>query len=164
MRMKNLLKGFSVIDMYLDTDCILALGKDSDWLKDIVKKRIRSKRDLCTSVLTIIECRLVLLRESTKASALNIEEVCKDLKITLLGLDEEILAESNQLMRKYDFLGTFDALHVQYHLPHSSRVCTSIGAARESVVSMGHRLWKAVTSTFACASLGPRKVSVTENA
>ena len=111
--------------MYLDTDCILALAKDSDWLKDTIKKRIKGETDLCTSVLTIIECRLVLLRESTKGNALNIEEVCKDWKISLLGLDEQIITESNQLMRKYDFLGTFDALHVATAIIHDEKILST---------------------------------------
>lgn len=101
-----------MVEVYLDTDCILALVKESDWLKEIVQGRIQSETKLSTSVMTIVECRLVLLREMSHKVAMGVETVLRDWNITLLPLDEDTLTEANKLMRKHDFLGTFDALHI----------------------------------------------------
>lgn len=98
--------------MYIDTDCILALVKESDWLKDCVRKRIKDDENLCTSVQTVVECRLVLLRESSFNEVLRIEGTLEDWGIKLISLDETILDLSKDLMIEYKFLGTFDALHV----------------------------------------------------
>ena len=47
--------------MYLDTDIILALIKKDDWLRPYVDmKKIKNPT---TSVLTVIECKLVISRE-----------------------------------------------------------------------------------------------------
>ncbi len=59
-----------------------------------------------------MESRLVLIREENIDIALSIEEKLKNLKIKLFPLDEYILKESNRLMEQFDFLGTFDALHI----------------------------------------------------
>ena len=98
--------------MYLDTDCVLALVKDTDWLKESVQNRIRGEKSLCTSVLTVVESRLVLIRESTIKVAFDVEKSLDEWEIRLLPLDKEILIESKRLMKKYDFLCTFDAIHI----------------------------------------------------
>jgi len=101
-----------VVKVYLDTDCILTLVKDKDWLKKPVEKRIKNEKKLCTSVLSVVESRLILIREENIDSALSVEEKIKNMNIKLLPLDEQILKESNHLMWQFDFLGTFDALHI----------------------------------------------------
>ncbi len=101
-----------MVNVYLDTDCVLALVKDSDRLKEPVQNRIKDEKGLLTSVLTVVECRLVLLRENTPEEMFRIEKTLKDWKIKLIPLDEKVLKKSKQLMHKHDFLGTFDALHI----------------------------------------------------
>jgi len=98
--------------VYLDTDCILALVKDSDWLKVSVEKRLKGEDKLVTSVLTVVECRLVLLREATIDEAFRVEEVIKCWKIKLIPLDEKVMKRSKKLMQQNDFLGTFDSIHI----------------------------------------------------
>ena len=111
--------------MYLDTDCILALVKDSDWLKKPVERRLRSEKKLYTSVLSVVECRLVLLRESTPEEAFRVEEEIKKWKIKLIPLDDKILKKSKKLMQKFDFLGTFDALHIAIALIQKEKILSS---------------------------------------
>jgi len=101
-----------VILVYLDTDCILALVKDSDWLKEPVTKKIKREKKLSTSVLTVIECRLVLLRENTPEEAFRVEKVINKWKIKLIPLDEQVLKQAKKFMQEFDFLGTFDAVHI----------------------------------------------------
>lgn len=97
--------------MYLDTDSVLALVKESDWLKTDVEMRIKGEKTLCTSVMTVVECRLVLIREEGRDVSHSVEKVLKKTKIQLLPLNEKILEKSRELSIKYDFLGVFDALH-----------------------------------------------------
>ena len=110
--MKKPNEDLSVINVYLDTDCILALVKDSDWLKEPVQKRLKHEKKLFTSVLSVVECRLVLLRESTSKEAFSVEDVIKEWNIKLIPLDNKTLERSNKLMKEFDFLGTFDAIHI----------------------------------------------------
>lgn len=98
--------------MYLDTDCILALIKDSDWLKVPVQNKLKHEKKLSTSVLAVVESRLVLLRESTPEEAFRVEQIISKWKIKLIPLDEKVLKKSKILMQKFDFLGTFDAIHI----------------------------------------------------
>lgn len=98
--------------MYLDTDCILALVKESDWLKEPVEGRVKGEKKLVTSILTVIECRLVLLREATTEEAFRVENVIKTWKIKLIPLDEKVMKRSKKLMQQNDFLGTFDSIHI----------------------------------------------------
>lgn len=111
--------------MYLDTDCILALVKDSDWLKKPVQRRLKSEKKLSTSVLSIVECRLVLLRESIPEEAFSVEEEIKKWKIKLIPLDEKILNKGKKLMQEFDFLGTFDALHIATAIIQSEKIMSS---------------------------------------
>ena len=111
--------------MYLDTDCILALVKESDWLKKPVQKRLKSEKKLSTSVLSIVECRLVLLRESIPKEAFSVEKEIKKWKIKLIPLDEKILNKGKKLMQKFDFLGTFDALHIATAIIQNEKIMSS---------------------------------------
>jgi PIN domain nuclease of toxin-antitoxin system len=114
-----------VVKVYLDTDCILALVKDKDWLKKPVEKRIKKEKKLCTSVLSVVESRLILIREENIDSALSVEEKIKNMNIKLLPLDEEVLKESNHLMGQFDFLGTFDALHIATAKLHKEKILST---------------------------------------
>jgi len=97
--------------MYLDTDCILALIKEEDWLKNDVSYRVRNEGNLCTSVLTIIECQLVLSREDCREAMYDMIERFDEEKIRIIALDREIECLSNLLMKKYPLLGIFDSVH-----------------------------------------------------
>ncbi|UCE38320.1 MAG: PIN domain-containing protein [Thermoplasmata archaeon] len=111
--------------MYLDTDCILALVKEKDWLKKSVEKRIKKEKKLCTSVLSVVESRLVLIRDENIDVALRVEDILKNLKIKLLPLDERILKESNKMMKQFDFLGTFDSLHIATAKLHGEKILST---------------------------------------
>ena len=111
--------------MYLDTDCILALIKDSDWLKASVQKRLKHEKKLFTSVLSVVECRLVLLRESTPKEVFSIEEAIKKWKIKLIPLDKKTLEKSKKLMQEFDFLGTFDAIHIATAILHKEKILST---------------------------------------
>ncbi len=114
-----------MVNVYLDTDCILALVKDSDWLKKPVEQRIKKEKRLCTSVLSVVESRLILMREENIESALGVEEKLKNLHIKLLPLEENILSESNSLMEEFDFLATFDALHIATAKLHKEKILST---------------------------------------
>jgi predicted nucleic acid-binding protein len=114
-----------VVNVYLDTDCILALVKDSDWLKAPVEKRLRGEKRLFTSVLTIVECRLVLLREATTEEVFRVEEIIKKWKIKLIPLDESVMKRSKKLMRQNEFLGTFDSIHIATALIHKEQILST---------------------------------------
>ena len=114
-----------MVDVYLDTDCILAIVKDSDWLKKSVEKRIRNEKRLCTSVLSVVESRLVLMREEDIESVFNIQEKLKSLKIKQFPLDENVLSKSNKLMKDFDFLAIFDAIHIATARLHNEKVLST---------------------------------------
>ena len=99
-----------MVDVYLDTDCVLALVKESDWLKDAVTKRLRKEKKLYISVLSVVESRLILTREENLNVALRVEKILKnkkaekdkeDLKYCLYGLDkiEKNVTHSSQIIR-----------------------------------------------------------------
>jgi len=111
--------------VYLDTDCILALVKDSDWLKEPVQKKIKLEKRLVTSVLSVVECRLVLLRENTPEEAYNVENTLKKWKIKLIILDKKTLEKSKKLMNEFDFLGTFDAIHIATAIINNEKILST---------------------------------------
>ena len=83
-------------------------------MKRPVINRIKKEKRLCTSVVSVVECRLVLLRENSFEEAISVEDVLKEYKIRMLPLDEKILKMSNDLMKEYSNLRTFDAIHASY--------------------------------------------------
>lgn len=114
-----------MVNVYLDTDCIIALVKENDWLKTAVKNRLKKEKKLCTSVITVIECRLVLTRENTIEEALSVEKIISRYKIKLLPLNEKILAKSKHLIKKFEFLGTFDSLHAATALLYKEKILST---------------------------------------
>ncbi len=114
-----------MVEMYLDTDCVLALAKESDWLKEAVMSAIKDSESLCTSALTVVECRLVLLREESNETAFSIESVLKKWNIKILELDEQMMYESKRLMKEFVFLGTFDALHIATAILHDETILST---------------------------------------
>ncbi len=111
--------------MYLDTDCVLALIKESDWLKVLVGSRLKEERDLCTSVITVIECKLVISREEKRDHMHDTGSAIKNEKIGLLPLDERIILLSNDLLKKYEFLGIFDSIHAATSIVHDQTLLST---------------------------------------
>ncbi len=98
--------------MYLDTDILLALIKDKDWLKNYIKlEKINNPQ---TSVLTLIEAQLVLAREFGRNDIFRINKI-KDFKIKIIDLDKEVFDMSNNLLRQYN-ITIFDSLHAAFCL------------------------------------------------
>jgi uncharacterized protein with PIN domain len=114
-----------VVNVYLDTDCILALVKDSDWLKAPVEKRLKNEKRLVTSALTVVECRLVLLREASLQDAFRVEDVIKKWKIKLIPLDDKVLERSKKLIQQNDFLATFDSIHIATALMNNEQILST---------------------------------------
>ena len=109
--------------MYLDTDIALALAKEEDWLKEhVVKLNLEHAK---TSVLTIIEARLVLNREYSREKALQVLDKIKKLKIGLISLDEEIIAKSQELIEKYNKIGIFDSIHAATAIVNSEELIST---------------------------------------
>lgn len=102
--------------MYLDTDIILALVKEEDWLKPHV--HMLELTSAKTSVFAVIEARLVMEREYGRREALAVFSLLQKLPIKLLPFDENVLAKSQELMQQYPRLNIFDAVHVAFALLH----------------------------------------------
>lgn len=96
---------------YLDTDCILALIKESDWLKSHVENAVGPDEKYYMSVLTVIECKLVISREDQREKIHDLNVRIMDHNIELLPVDNYVERVSDQLLKKYDFLGIFDSIH-----------------------------------------------------
>jgi len=111
--------------MYLDTDCILALIKESDWLKEPVRKRLLKEKGLCTSVLSIIECKLIFAREENLETSLRVEKKVLHERIKLLPLDDKVLTMSNTLQKKYPILGIFDSIHIGTAIISNERILST---------------------------------------
>ena len=104
--------------MYLDSDCVLALIKDSDWLKNTVKERVSTENELFTSAVTIIECKLVISREEQRELMHDIDSKIIEAGIQLLPFNLETDEISNKLLKKYEFLGIFDSIHAATSILH----------------------------------------------
>jgi len=61
--------------VYLDTDIILAIVKPSDWLKDVVERKISDPK---TSVFTLVEAEIVLNREASRELAVSVLDKVKE--------------------------------------------------------------------------------------
>lgn len=95
--------------MYLDTDIILALIKEEDWLKEKVKKiQVQNAK---TSALTIIEARLVLEREYSRIESTNALDKIKKQAIEITIVDKKVIEKSQELMQQYPNIGIFDSIH-----------------------------------------------------
>ncbi|MBN1540240.1 MAG: hypothetical protein JW939_08865, partial [Candidatus Thermoplasmatota archaeon] len=74
---------------YLDSDCILALIKETDWLKNDVERCIGDEDALFTSLFTVVECKLVISREMKRDDIHEITKKILDRNIKLLPLTAE---------------------------------------------------------------------------
>ena len=97
--------------MFADTDFILALVKDSDWLKDKVAKLLKGyEGKISTSISVMIEVALICKR--LKISAI---EVFSNV-FELVNINEETYAicmRAALYIEKYE-LNVFDAFHAAY--------------------------------------------------
>lgn len=109
--------------MYLDTDIILALAKKEDWLKRYVD--LASLQPALTSVITIIEARLVLEREYSRKEALAVLSTISKKNITILPVDEKIIQKSQELLEQYHQLNHFDSLHAAFALVHNETLVST---------------------------------------
>lgn len=115
--------------MYLDTDIVLALIKKEDWLKEYVSPA--TFKGAKTSVLAVIEARLILLREYSRQEALECLGKIQALELTILPLNEKIIEKSNELMSSHEKLGIFDALHAACALVHGEELVSTDTMYRE---------------------------------
>jgi len=99
--------------MYLDTDVILALIKPEDWLKAYVEIGLEEiKEEKVTSLITVIECEIVLMREYSRELAISAFEEIKKKGIKLLPISVDAIEESTKLQKKYPKLNIFDSVHL----------------------------------------------------
>lgn len=107
--------------MYLDTDVILALIKEKDWLKNYIKiSKIKNRK---TSVLALIEAELVLAREFGRKEIFKINQI-KNYKIKILDLNEKIFNLSNKLLKQYN-INIFDSLHAAICLENKEKILST---------------------------------------
>lgn len=111
--------------MYLDTDCVLAIIKDEDWLKETVQDRIREEKELLTSMITILECRIVITRDNERSKSLCLLEKLAEFGIRMVPYDQEIERKSNDLMVKYSMLNIFDSLHIATAIVHDQAILST---------------------------------------
>lgn len=111
--------------MYLDTDCVLALIKEKDWLKEFVLERIEDESSLMTSMISILECRLVLSREDNRSKSIDLVEMIKKFKMELIPYDVETENKARSLLSKYSFLNIFDSLHLATAILNDERILST---------------------------------------
>ena len=119
--------------MYLDTDIILALIKEEDWLK----KYVHFSQLQCpqTSVFTIVEARIVLLREYSRKEALSVLPQIKKLNVQLLPLEQQIIEKSQELLATYPQLNIFDAVHAASAMIHNE-IIVSTDSVYQKIVGL----------------------------
>lgn len=100
--------------MYLDTDVILALIKEEDWLKGVVDRErlVRAK----TSVITVIEVQLIYYEKGTREFLRGVQSMIRDEGVEVLSLTPEVVQRSSELLEKYERLNVFDSLHLAHSL------------------------------------------------
>ena len=86
---------------------------------------MKSEKRLVTSALTVVECRLVLLREASLQDAFSVENIIKKWKIKIIPLDDKVLERSKKLMQQNDFLATFDSIHIASALINNEQILST---------------------------------------
>lgn len=115
--------------MYLDTDIILALIKNEDWLKNHVSKL--NLKNAVTSSFTIIEARIVLVREYSRKEANEALNKIKNLNVEILSVDKNVIEKSQELIEKYSNLGMFDAIHLACAIAHNKTILSTDNVFKE---------------------------------
>lgn len=96
--------------MYLDTDPVLALLKDNDWLASSVD--LEEIAEPTTSVATSIEVQYVLEDEWPREELLDAHEQIEGHGIDLLDLRTDAVDAGAELRSRYPRLNLFDAVHL----------------------------------------------------
>src|SRR3989344_7200070 len=95
--------------MYLDTDIILALVKETDWLKPHINLDLI--KDPKTSVFAIIEAELIMDREYGREFVQTVLKTIEANQIKIIPLDEKTTKKSAELLAIYSQLNIFDSVH-----------------------------------------------------
>lgn len=96
--------------MYLDTDVLLALLKEDDWLQaDIDSASFDSPK---TSIITAVEIQLVMFDSWSRSELATVYEAISDLNIDILPLTVEAFQTGAELLPEYSSLNVFDSIHV----------------------------------------------------
>ncbi|MBE8538546.1 PIN domain-containing protein [Geoglobus acetivorans] len=110
----------------MDTDVILSQIKEKDWLKDIVKRKLEAiDEGFVTSAITIVECQIVLIRESGRSEAIKVHEKIEELGVRILPLSEEILGISSDLLERYPKLNIFDSIHLAHAIHEGEKILST---------------------------------------
>lgn len=119
--------------MYIDTDVVLALAKEQDWLKAPAERKVRGQR-LRTSAIAVIEAQFVLEREASREAALRILPSIRRRRIELIPVTSEVLAEAERLRRRVPALRLIDSIHLATAKLEGETIVTSdrlLGLLRE---------------------------------
>lgn len=100
-----------MVTLYLDTDAVLALIKDEDWLKAAAEEAVAGAERLVTSVATVLEARYVMTRKGYTDLVPEIEERMAKRGIEMVDLTAEQMVASRVLLDEHPGLGGFDAVH-----------------------------------------------------
>ncbi|AGB37734.1 hypothetical protein Natoc_1944 [Natronococcus occultus SP4] len=96
--------------VYLDTDPVLAVLKDDDWLSSEVDlEAIDTPK---TSVATAIEVQYVMEDSWNRDELSEAHRTIAAEGIELVPLSVEMMDAAGQLRRQYDSLNVFDAVHL----------------------------------------------------
>jgi predicted nucleic acid-binding protein len=93
--------------VYADTDFILAIVKESDWLQSNARKILEEEDEIYTSAATFLETIIVLKRSGIKDTAALVEDILGI--VNVLEVDEEVLFQMAFYMD--EGANPFDAYH-----------------------------------------------------
>lgn len=96
--------------MYLDTDVLLALLKDDDWLQTDVESATFDNPK--TSTVTAIEIQLVQIDSWARSNVATVYTEIEELNIDVIPLTGEAFQAGATLLEKYPTLNIFDSIHV----------------------------------------------------
>jgi len=96
--------------MYLDTDVILAVLKEDNWLQSNVD--LEKMENPETSAITITEMQLVYEDWNNRFNDIN--QKIRDLGIKILEISPQTIKESSKLQKKYGKLNVFDSIHLAH--------------------------------------------------
>lgn len=96
--------------MYVDTDVVLALLKQDDWLAPAVESAdLESPK---TSLVTAIEVQLVTFESWSRDRLATVREEIEGEGVDILALTPDTFDAGAQLLSTYDSLNVFDAIHL----------------------------------------------------
>lgn len=96
--------------MYLDTDLVLGLLKDDDWLSEVASSF--GVADAKTSTSTVIEVQYVLEDVWPRQRLVSVHSAITDQEVELVPLTAEILEAAGDIRGKYERVNVFDSIHL----------------------------------------------------